>query len=184
VPVVPTPPQEGVGDDRHAANPNAHRILYASSNNPVVSEESVELWRDRTRAAPLGGHVELLARPFCGQPETPGRLSYELVAETGEFRVVADVRERQFEENWQVVVELLRERKAAATHKEIHAGWPADADKPSEATLYHWLNQAHAKKLVRREGQGTNRNPWRWRLENEDDAYYDRGELPPMPGLL
>ena len=264
----------------------------------VVSEESVELWRDRTRAAPLGGHAELLARPFRGRPsfddwtrlidaatdaraageldlfvvdplssflpgrcesdaatllealqplhcltnagaavlllhhprkksseagssargsgallgfvdinaeltrysrlktdasrrlivaesrrpETPSRLSYELtVAE--EFRVVADVRERQFEENWQIVLGVLQGRTAAATHKEIRAAWPADADKPSEGTLYDWLNHAHAKKLVRREGQGTQRNPWRYRLENEDDAYYDMGELPPMPGL-
>ena len=39
------------------------------------------------------------------------------------------------------------------------------------------------KRLVRREGQGTNRNPWRYRLENADDAYYDCGDLPPMPEL-
>jgi hypothetical protein len=262
----------------------------------VVSEESVELWRDRTRAAPIGGHVELLARPFRGRPtldewnrlidaatearaageldlfvvdplasflpgrcesdaatllealqplhrltdsgaavlllhhprkksaeagssargsgallgfvdvnvelarystmksdaarrlltaesrrrETPSRLAYEWSAATGEFKVVADPRERQFEENWQVVLGVLRDRKVAATIKEICAAWPADADRPTERSLYDWLNHAYAKKLVRREGQGTNVKPWRYRLENDDDWYYDNGQLPPM----
>ena len=66
------------------------------------------------------------------------------------------------------------------THKEIREYWPSDAERPSESMLYEWLNHAFAKKLVRREGQGTRKSPWRYRLENEDDAYYDRGELPPL----
>ena len=107
-------------------------------------------------------------------------MSYELVPTTGEFRAVADVRERQFEENWQVVAGVLRGRTAAATHKEIRAAWPADADRPSESVLYDWLNHAHAKKLVRREGHGANIKPWRYRLENADDAFYDCGQLPPL----
>jgi hypothetical protein len=93
---------------------------------------------------------------------------------------VADPRERQFEENWQTVLAVLRERTVGVTHKEIREFWPADAERPSESTLYEWLNHAHAKKLVRRDGQGTRLNPWRYRLANEDDAYYDRGELPPI----
>jgi hypothetical protein len=29
-------------------------------------------------------------------------------------------------------------------------------------------------------GSGDRTDPWRYRLENEDDAYMDRGELPPL----
>lgn len=112
--------------------------------------------------------------------ETPARLAYEWNKGTGAFRAVADPRERQFEENWQTVLAVLRTRTAAATHKEIREGWPADAERPSESTLYEWLNHATAKKMVRRVGQGTRMKPWRYRLENDDDAYYDRGELPPI----
>jgi hypothetical protein len=67
-----------------------------------------------------------------------------------------------------------------STAKELLEAWPSDADTPSLGTLYEWLNHAHAKKLVRREGHGTNVKPWRYRLPNQDDAYYDMGELPPM----
>ena len=49
--------------------------------------------------------------------------------------------------------------------------------------LYEWLNRAFAEKRVRREGKGTRTDPWRYRLENEDDWYYDRGELPPLKPL-
>ena len=114
------------------------------------------------------------------RPETPARLAYEWNPTTGAFRAVADPRERQFEENWQTVLAVLETRTAAVTHKEIRESWPSDVERPSESTLYEWLNRAHAKKLVRRDGQGTRTNPWRYRLENDDDAYYDRGELPPI----
>ena len=57
------------------------------------------------------------------------------------------------------------------------------SDKPVASVLYEWLNRAHAEKRIRREGAGTRMNPWRYRLENEDDEYYDRGELPPLREL-
>lgn len=71
-------------------------------------------------------------------------------------------------------------RKAVITHKEIREVWPSEAERPGVTELYEWLNQAFAKKLVRREGKGTRTDPWRYRLKNEDDEYYDRGELPPL----
>ena len=51
---------------------------------------------------------------------------------------------------------------------------------PAAPTLYRWLTQATEQKLVRREGKGTKFDPFRFRLPTEDDAYYDRGELPPL----
>jgi hypothetical protein len=61
--------------------------------------------------------------------------------------------------------------------------WPNDQEKPSATVLYEWLNRAFAEKRIRRQGKGTRTEPWRYRLENEDDAYWDRGELPPIRGL-
>ncbi len=59
-----------------------------------------------------------------------------------------------------------------------------DQEKPGPTALYDWLNRAAAEKRVRREGSGTRTDPWRYRLANEDDKYYDRGELPPLKPLL
>ncbi len=112
------------------------------------------------------------------------RIAYEWDAAADEFRVVADPRERQFEENWQAVTAVLQGRSKGITHQEIRRLWPDDAERPSESTLYNWLNLAHAKKMVRRDGRGSSADPWRYRLENANDAYYDRGELPPLRGLF
>lgn len=116
--------------------------------------------------------------------DTPSRHSYEWDVSTGRFRAVPDPKERQFAENWQAVVAVLTGRTGAITHREIRQLWPEEAERPSETTLYDWLNLAHTKKMIRREGRGCKSDPWRYRLETEDDRYYDRGELPPLTGLM
>ncbi len=115
--------------------------------------------------------------------ETPTRLAYEWDAAADEFRLVPDPRERQFEDNWEVVLAMLGERGGTLTCKEIRQFWPDDAERPSEAALYNWLNRAFARKLIRRDGQGNSGSPWRYRLETEADAYDDRRELRPLRGL-
>jgi len=56
--------------------------------------------------------------------------------------------------------------------------------RPVASVLYEWLNRATEAKLVRRLGTGRRSDPYRYRLPNEDDEYRDRGELPPLRGLL
>jgi hypothetical protein len=63
------------------------------------------------------------------------------------------------------------------------ADWPAGSEPPAASILYEWLNRAFEEKLCRREGTGRRLDPYRYRLTNEDDAYYDRGELPPLKPL-
>ena len=116
-------------------------------------------------------------------PRTPERLVYEWDPSTGLFTNLCDPMAAQFEQNWSVVLKILQQRKVAATHRELLMDWPPDQDKPAASVLYEWLNRAFAEKRVRRQGAGTRVHPWRYRLENEDDPYYDRGELPPLRDL-
>jgi len=90
--------------------------------------------------------------------------------------------DRQFEENWQAVLAVLRERTVALTCPEILAAWPEDEERPAVSSLYRWLNLAVAQKLVRRDGAGSRGSPWRYRLETDADRYRDRGQLPPPLG--
>jgi len=121
-----------------------------------------------------------LIRGQSRRPGTPERLAYEWDPETGAFGPVADPKGRLFEENWARVRAVLVCRGGAISAHEIREFWPADADRPGLSTLYEWLADAYARKLVRREGRGMARDPWRYRLENADDAYHDRCELPPL----
>ena len=124
-----------------------------------------------------------LIRAQSRRAETPDRLAYEWDRATGAFVTTVDPRHRQFEENWQTVVRVLKGRAAGITIKEVAACWPDDAGKPSRSSLYAWLDLAFERKLIRRDGSGTKKYPWRYRTENEDDEYYDRGELPPIKPL-
>ena len=115
--------------------------------------------------------------------ETPERQAYEWNPATGLFAAIADPAAKQFEENWQQVNKILQGRESAATHLELLNDWPGDQQKPRPSTFYEWLNRAYSLKRLRREGKGTNRSPYRYRLPNEDDKYYDRGQLPPLKPL-
>ena len=49
--------------------------------------------------------------------------------------------------------------------------WPEDSPKPSTTTLYDWLTRATAKRYVSRIGDGTRRDPWRFRLNAEWEPF-------------
>lgn len=121
---------------------------------------------------------------FSRRPETPERLTYEWSIATGQFKTVVDPLVRQFEANWKLLESILQTRKSPATHLELLNDWPPDLPKPSPSSFYDWLNRAYVEKRVRRIGNGTKLSPWRYRLPNADDAYYDRGELPPLEPLF
>jgi hypothetical protein len=116
--------------------------------------------------------------------ETPAALVYEWDSGTGGFTRVDDPHEQRYRDNWEQVRALLAARTSAATHHELVADWPGDRESPSATVLYEWLNRAFTEKLIRRGGTGRKTDPYRYRLENEDDAYYDRGELPPLRDIL
>jgi hypothetical protein len=115
--------------------------------------------------------------------QTPGSLAYQWDPATGAFTLVTDLTEQRYRENWPAVHAILAKRREAATHHELLDDWPSDRDRPGATLLYEWLNRATAEKRVRREGAGRRSDPYRWRLPNADDAYSDRGELPPLRGL-
>jgi hypothetical protein len=117
-------------------------------------------------------------------PGTPERLAYEWDPMTGKFADLGDPNAIQFERNWEQVRHILKQRQSAATHRELLMDWPAGQDKPAASVLYEWLNRAFAENRVCREGRGTSSQPWRYRLKNEDDEYYDRGEMPPLREML
>lgn len=128
------------------------------------------------------------------RPVTPTRLEYEWDAASGEFRVVEDQPERQFQENWEAVMGVLREHTGHLTHAEILQLWPEEMERPGRASLFRWLNKAHERKLVRRSGRGVTNDPWRYWLETDADRERDRlaeefsrrvqlEELPPLRGM-
>jgi hypothetical protein len=79
---------------------------------------------------------------------------------------------------------LLKKRKMSATRRDLLDEWPDEQNKPSSRTLWDWLTRAVASKKAVCSGSGTRTDPFRYRLRNSDDDYYDRGELPPLKDLF
>jgi hypothetical protein len=117
-------------------------------------------------------------------PDTPKHLVYEWDPATGKFQGLGDLLGIRFRENWSVLLAILKKRPKASTHRELLMDWPEGQERPSATALYAWLNRAFEEKKVRREGSGRQRDPYRYRLKNEDDKYRDRGELPPLRPLI
>jgi AAA domain len=101
---------------------------------------------------------------FSRHPETPPAIVYEWVRGTTEFRCLGDPLARQFEDNWIQVRAILEARRVPVTHRELLEDWPPDQMKPARAQLYHWLNRAFAERLVKRTGNGTSADPYRFQL--------------------
>ena len=116
-------------------------------------------------------------------PETPKRMIYEWSPATSLFKALDDPNSIRFEENWILLLAILKKRKRASTHQELLMDWPEGIERPSPSILYDWLNRAFEEKRIRREGTGRKADPYRYRLEDEDDEYRDRGELPPLRDL-
>lgn len=117
-----------------------------------------------------------LIRAQSRRAGVPARLCYEWDPATGAFAVTIDPKQRQFEDNYGTILGILdgrRESDEAITAKEIAEYWPDDAGRPAKSTLYLWLASAIGRKLIRREGRGTKLEPWRYRMENPDDARCD-----------
>jgi AAA domain len=102
-------------------------------------------------------------------PDTPPAVVYEWVPGTPEFRCVADPLAVQFQDNWEAVKAILDGRRQPATVRELLDDWPTDQSQPTRKQLYHWLNRAFADNLVKRTGEGTNGNPYRYRLPRPND---------------
>jgi len=108
------------------------------------------------------------------RPQTPRTLVYEWVVGTPEFRVVSDPPAIRFKENWTILRVILESRSRAATHKELLTDWPTDRVPPSASLLYEWLGRAAKDGLVERIGNGTRKEPFRFRLTRPGDDCFGR----------
>ena len=113
-------------------------------------------------------------------PGAPAALLYEWVRHTPTFVVLGDVGVARYEENWESLRQLLADRTAPVTHRELLAVWPADRPAPTARQLYDWLNRAVAAKRVERFGTGSRRHPFGFALPRKP---LDPRNLPPLPRL-
>lgn len=110
-------------------------------------------------------------------PETPQQLLFEMNAEATDYALLdeADEQEHRFACALDALRELLSAAPSPLTRHEIRELWPDAATRPTANTLWRWLTRARAAGVLRRHGEGSKADAFRYDLAppGPDDA---RGE--------
>jgi hypothetical protein len=115
---------------------------------------------------------------------TPRELVIELNADGTDYVARGSFADEEFTAHWRVLEGLLREAPRKLSRDEILLGWPAE-DRPDPATLYRWLRRAVEQGLLRQDGHGKCKLPFRyWLPESEQRWRKDPLSLITMPELF
>jgi hypothetical protein len=134
----------------------------------------------------LSGHVDVLLeltgvdgpdnrrrrlRGFSRFAETPADRVLELNADGTDYASLGDGAEEEFVSSWQVLHGVLTDARGPRTRAELLAGWPADHPRPSDATLWRWLERGVALGDVQRRGAGRRHDPFRYWLAGQEEVW-------------
>jgi hypothetical protein len=105
---------------------------------------------------------------FSRHDDTPRHLLIDLNADGADYAVLQSGLEAALGESWSAVVNALREAHSKLTRQEILDNWSADYHMPDSTTLWRWLSRAVAQGIVRQEGTGHPRDPFRYWLPERE----------------
>jgi hypothetical protein len=78
-------------------------------------------------------------------------------------------------DSWPAVLHALAEAHSKLTRQEILDNWSPDYHKPDSITLWRWLSRAVAQGVVRQEGTGRSRDPFRYWLPQREEFLFPQG---------
>jgi hypothetical protein len=111
-----------------------------------------------------------LLRTFSRHEQTPLRLAIEMNAEGTDYTRAALQGDAEFAAGWERLRLCLSEAHRKLTRREILAAWPAE-EVPSQATAWRWLDEAVARGLVLRDGEGHKSAPFRYWLPGQQEKW-------------
>lgn len=121
---------------------------------------------------------------FSRHDQTPRRLLIELNADKTDYAVLGEFQPDDFDGGWPVLLGVLEDSKYKLTRRRIQDRWPADFQKPSEATLWRWLGRAMKDGRVLLEGTGRRHSPFKYWLPGQEEKWEkDPTRLPDLPPL-
>jgi hypothetical protein len=112
---------------------------------------------------------------FSRHDDTPRHLLIELNADGTDYAVLQSGLEAALGDGWSAVVHALTEAQSKLTRQEILDNWSPDYSKPDATTLWRWLSRAVAGGIVRQEGTGRPRDPFRYWLPQREQFLRPQG---------
>ena len=116
-------------------------------------------------------------------PQTPRNLVYEWDGD-GEFSTVVDLHEQRYRDNWEQLRAMLTKRRDGGDASRIVGRLAAGRRSAVGIGVLRLAEPSDGGEVGASCGTGRRADPYRYRLPNEDDVYYDRGELPPLRNML
>ncbi len=113
-----------------------------------------------SRSSPFDRRRRL--RAWSRHEETPRQRVIELTADGTDYLAHGNQADESFADNWNLLRAILAAAPGKLTRREIHERWPPGSPKPTEATLWKWLDRALAQGLVLREGSGRKNEAFRY----------------------
>lgn len=115
---------------------------------------------------------------------TPCEMVIELNDDGTDYISRGSFASEEFAALWRLLEGLLRQADRELSRDEILAGWPAE-DRPDAVALYRWLRRAVEHGLLRQDGPGKSKNPFRYWLP-ESEKRWHRDPIAPirMPELF
>jgi hypothetical protein len=95
---------------------------------------------------------------------SPRQLVLELDEAGTTYTLVAETAQEQFQADWEPIRLVLAGAPHKVTRQDIVREWPTGFDRPSEATVWRWLDRALEQGLVQCEGSGHKSDPFRYWL--------------------
>jgi hypothetical protein len=102
-------------------------------------------------------------------PETPRRRLIEWTADGGDYQVLAETPDAEFDRGWSTIRRVLAEWEDPQTAA-ILRHWPADSAPPSRATLHRWVARALERRLLGCEAGARRNAPYHYWLPEPDDG--------------
>jgi hypothetical protein len=114
--------------------------------------------------------------------ETPGERLIELTADGTDYTVIENPGGEEFTAGWEVLRMVLDEARKKMTRRDMLKLWPPDFPKPSDGTVWRWLDRAVELGHISRQGTGRRNEPFEyWMPEREE--WFDEVILSPLPAL-
>jgi AAA domain len=120
-------------------------------------------------------------RAYSRFEETPHQLVIELNADGTDYATHGPIAETEFLMGWERLRMVLEDASERLTRRQVRDQWPPDFERPSDMSLWRWLERAVAAGLVCRDGTGRKNAPFRYWLPGREATFLP--ELPPLPEL-
>jgi hypothetical protein len=108
---------------------------------------------------------------FSRYDATPRELVIELTADGCDYISHGDFEAAEFAASWDTLRAVLDDAPQKLTRRDILRLWPPSRPAPAGVTLWRWLERATAHGLLRRDGLGHKKSPFRYWLPAREAAW-------------